>query len=822
MSGRAVSPLQAKAPVPVATVQGGILQRKCACGNHSPGGGECGECRKKRMPLQRKASGSGEISGVPPIVHEVLQQPGQPLDAASRAFFEPRFGRDFSGVRVHTDGKAAESARALGAAAYTNGRDIVFGAGRHVPGNSTSQALMAHEIAHVVQSGNRGGDTLKPAVSGPQSHAERQADAMAALALRGLPVRIGMPARLNAWLNLAPETWYRGEVAGVAPITSAGVEGGHDLGDGLYLTDRESVAGEYADTRLDEHNRLKKNKLPASARRVLSTEIDPQKMGRVLDLTKDERWAKFLKEPGLEGMGPDYPTKGDLIKTPRNYNSFFKEYCQRYQIDVEKYDVIIGPETLRTGKQMCIRNPALREQVRKSFVPVKPGGGGRGPGSGGGGEPHEEESAGPRRSAPRTGAVPGEPNKDVKPGTPARPAAGVPPESEPAAGPSGGRRPARAGGSQGRSTGASPSPRSIVGGMLLNLGAGVALGFFQAWFKDKVARDLEALPKPKIDKRGAQDFLSDPQAAGSVHLLDLFNKNLKPFGKELEDNHRQFLTGVNLKIMLIALAVPPEGKYQDVSNLLEKADDIDAELGEYDQLLSTIGENLDAILAMESKALETKKAADDLKAFLKNGYVISWLFHQGFSVEDISKMDSNLSYLSASIGLLFEDTRQTKALLARLRAETSAQQKGVKKIWWDLFARQVRQTIKQREEEDARNKPAEAKPLPATPPIAAEAKPAPTKSPPPASQSRIPKAKLWDRTQQALREAQNISAEPESASDEKNKAALDELWKLVGNIEYYQAQEFTHEEERLSLRTLKGQLLKEIARQNDMRSRGNL
>ncbi|WLE99267.1 MAG: DUF4157 domain-containing protein [Candidatus Electrothrix communis] len=59
----------------------------------------------------------------------MLSSSGQPLDAGTRSFMEPRFGQDFSGVRVHTDGQAAESARAVNARAYTVGRDVVFGAG---------------------------------------------------------------------------------------------------------------------------------------------------------------------------------------------------------------------------------------------------------------------------------------------------------------------------------------------------------------------------------------------------------------------------------------------------------------------------------------------------------------------------------------------------------------------------------------------------------------------------------------------------------------------------------------------------------------------
>jgi len=97
-----------------------------------------------------QASDTGQVAA-PPIVHEVLRSPGQPLDPATRAFMEPRFGRDFSDVRVHTGSVAEESARNLRARAYTAGRNIVFGAGRLVPETFEGRRLIAHELTHVTQ-----------------------------------------------------------------------------------------------------------------------------------------------------------------------------------------------------------------------------------------------------------------------------------------------------------------------------------------------------------------------------------------------------------------------------------------------------------------------------------------------------------------------------------------------------------------------------------------------------------------------------------------------------------------------------------------------
>jgi Domain of unknown function (DUF4157)/DNA/RNA non-specific endonuclease len=127
------------------SVRNKVLQRKCACGGTVVRRGECEECRKNRE------SKDDQFSEIPPIVHEVLNSPGQQLDPATRAFMEPRFGHDFGNVRVHTDARAAESARAVHAHAYTVGHNVVFAANEFAPGTRQGRDLLAHELAHTIQ-----------------------------------------------------------------------------------------------------------------------------------------------------------------------------------------------------------------------------------------------------------------------------------------------------------------------------------------------------------------------------------------------------------------------------------------------------------------------------------------------------------------------------------------------------------------------------------------------------------------------------------------------------------------------------------------------
>lgn len=188
--------------MPFTPVARGVLQRKCACGTHIMGGGQCAECQKKKLgvdgkPLQaklaisepgdayeqeadrvaeqviqmlpadvskrqnrraaqemvqRRATGSATgLAVAPPSVHSVLRSPGWPLQPALQEEMGHRFGYDFSNVRVHTGAAAEQSARDVNAHAYTVGSNIVFGTGQFAPERQKGQRLLAHELAHVVQ-----------------------------------------------------------------------------------------------------------------------------------------------------------------------------------------------------------------------------------------------------------------------------------------------------------------------------------------------------------------------------------------------------------------------------------------------------------------------------------------------------------------------------------------------------------------------------------------------------------------------------------------------------------------------------------------------
>src|SRR5262249_35140987 len=163
-----------------------VIQGECACG------GTCEECQEKGSTpvedtektgvVQRQAaigadSGNTVSSDIIPS-----DSPGHPLDTGTRSFMESRFGTDFSEVRVHTDTRAAESADALAANAYTTGRDIYFAAGKYAPSSRDGQRLLAHELTHTVQQAESN-QVLREAgvlrLSQPDEPMEREAEVVA-------------------------------------------------------------------------------------------------------------------------------------------------------------------------------------------------------------------------------------------------------------------------------------------------------------------------------------------------------------------------------------------------------------------------------------------------------------------------------------------------------------------------------------------------------------------------------------------------------------------------------------------------------------------
>jgi len=157
------------------------VQRSCACGGTCP---KCSAEGKKHEEVQRQAIGADAAAPSVPVsshVRDAVRGSGQPLDAGTRSYMEPRFGRDLSKVRVHTGAQAEASAAALSARAYTLGNRIVFGAGHYAPFTAAGRHLIAHELTHVIQQGGTERRLMRQAapsapVAGQQEREERKGE----------------------------------------------------------------------------------------------------------------------------------------------------------------------------------------------------------------------------------------------------------------------------------------------------------------------------------------------------------------------------------------------------------------------------------------------------------------------------------------------------------------------------------------------------------------------------------------------------------------------------------------------------------------------
>ena len=159
-----------------------LVQRRCECGGVPGPDGECAACKARRLGLQRSAASPDPA---PVDGHVPGNSAGRPLDAATRTAMETAFGRDFGGVRVHTDVSGGRAAEALGAHAYTVGSDIYFAAGRYAPRGPAGARLLAHELAHTIHQQGAAQVQTAHAIDPPGSPLEVEVDRAAKDAVAG-------------------------------------------------------------------------------------------------------------------------------------------------------------------------------------------------------------------------------------------------------------------------------------------------------------------------------------------------------------------------------------------------------------------------------------------------------------------------------------------------------------------------------------------------------------------------------------------------------------------------------------------------------------
>ncbi|HEV7745425.1 MAG TPA: DUF4157 domain-containing protein [Pyrinomonadaceae bacterium] len=195
-----------------------------ACGPCATGGAPCSECEEEQQnAVQRKADHDEPQASSPENLLTNLGS-GRPLDLATRAFFEPRFQRDFSNVRLHSDERATAAARRINALAFTIGNHVAIRQDNFSPGSSAGRRLLGHELTHTIQQASPGFQQ-KRLISDPQDQAEQEAERVgAALASSDPSDRIHVSASAGAAQIHRDENDQGPHDAGVPPPI-AGVPG---------------------------------------------------------------------------------------------------------------------------------------------------------------------------------------------------------------------------------------------------------------------------------------------------------------------------------------------------------------------------------------------------------------------------------------------------------------------------------------------------------------------------------------------------------------------------------------------------------------------
>jgi hypothetical protein len=233
--------------------------------------------------------------------------------------------------------------------------------------------------------------------------------------------------------------------------------------------------------------------------------------------------------------------------------------------------------------------------------------------------------------------------------------------------------------------------RTALVGTLAHIGATVALGIISSAYKEKMLRDLEAMPKPIVDKRNAEAYFKDPKVRAAIRVIDLFDKNLDQLAIDLETHHETLKMGVTAEVARVAVSrMALSERHAFVLGMNDQ-------LGTYCDELQTLADNVTASLALERRSLEAAKAARELVQILETGLVLDWLLKAGFSVEEISRIDANLRQYDARMRKLFAGLRTLNAKVATILSEAESMTSSVNKLSWQLFGEMYGEEMKRQE-----------------------------------------------------------------------------------------------------------------------------
>jgi hypothetical protein len=220
--------------------------------------------------------------------------------------------------------------------------------------------------------------------------------------------------------------------------------------------------------------------------------------------------------------------------------------------------------------------------------------------------------------------------------------------------------------------------RTAVVGTLAGLGAGALVGILQATFREQMLKSIEKMPRPKVDKRAADEYFKDPHVKGAIRTLDLLDRDLAPFVRDLKARNDAVRGQVIAEILLLGVSpMSPEERLAFASGL-------DDQLNIYETDLLTIQDNLAAAMALEPGAMEAAKSAEELFALIDTRLAEELLFRNGFAVEDIAGIRDSLKSFQSRVRSAFAQVRSAHTAVDAIVEDARSTHHTTNRLYWRI------------------------------------------------------------------------------------------------------------------------------------------
>lgn len=231
--------------------------------------------------------------------------------------------------------------------------------------------------------------------------------------------------------------------------------------------------------------------------------------------------------------------------------------------------------------------------------------------------------------------------------------------------------------------GAFGNTSTVVKGAMLDTALGVAQNLFNDWYKGYMKKELANMPMPKLDRRLASRYWTDPATAQSFNVIHMFNKDLFGFGRSLQERHLSLISdGYMDALKSVATRTDAEDRLFDIES-------IEARLADHAAKLRTVRDNLDAALEMESQAMNSAEAAEELHAYIfaTQGQLVSY---QWYSPSEVLDMMGNLRIYAKLIREGYRNVRELRAILDPMIEESYHVSHEVNRLYWREFFTHVK------------------------------------------------------------------------------------------------------------------------------------